>query len=180
MSLPDHSMSEAFHPDPWVVFEYEVEMFLSTRFILQHTVEGDETICHWIRNALSESAVLHARNLVEILRKTKSHKDDIVLQDLLPDWRNSNGLVSELDSLGTAYCEDQPGTARWAFNKKLAHATLHRTDSFDYTPLLNQLDPIIISLLIEISQLANRPRLAVLLSQFLKDARTANIGRESA
>lgn len=171
MSHSELIITEAPAPDPWVVFEYEVEMFFAARYVLRYGVTDNEANWPWIRNALSESAVLHTRILIDILLSRKQGVDDILLCALLPDHLAMGPLKPLVKSLDTAYGKgNERNSAHWAFNKMLAHPTLHRIGCFDYTSLVSQVDPIIISLLREISRIVKRPSFEALLSRFLLDA----------
>jgi len=141
----------------------------------------NETIWPWIRNALVESAVLHTRILIDILLSRKQDDDDILLRALLPNQHANEKVVCLVKTLRKAYGNrNEPSTACWTFNKMLAHPTFNRTGGFDYTSLVSQLDPVIISLLREISLTADRPSFKHLLSRFLPDVEMSELCRESA
>jgi hypothetical protein len=127
---------------PWVVYDYEVEMFTELRKV-------DLAIYpKVIVNAIVESMLLHLRILVEILI-SKGYPDDIKLKDhLLPKFESR--LVDELRAkYGDGKRE---GTPCWTLNKRLAHPSLSRSSSHDYTPVVDALVPCILPLLDEIDR----------------------------
>jgi hypothetical protein len=129
-------MSAALAADPqWVVFNYEVMMFRSMCALL---AIGNQEYCLLsgpVKNAVTESALLHTRQLADILLSRGNQKDDINLQTLLPGFQpqGSNALRKLYGDNGTA------NTPCWTINKRLAHATTQRGDSFDYSSMLNAL-----------------------------------------
>ncbi len=125
--------------DPWVVFDYEVDMFRNLRQLLATGNPQYQDLCHYIRNAVVESAVLHTRILIGILLSRAPEPDDIELSHVAPGF-----TCPEIDQLRQTYGRrsDQDSPC-WAFNKMLAHATTQRTDRFDYSASLNQLAPLI-------------------------------------
>ena len=133
---------------PWVVYDYEVEMFRQT---LDACTTG---ACRWfqypIPNAIVESMLLHLRILVEILLSSGADPDgdNIKLADLLPNFES--GLIEELR---TKYGNRKMiGSPYWTLNKKLAHPSLLRSDSYNYDFVLRTVVPIILPLLDEIAQ----------------------------
>ncbi len=125
--------------DPWVVFDYEVDMFRNLCALLATGNPQYQLLSHYIQNAIVESAVLHTRILVDILLSRGSHSDDINLSELVPGFE-----CPEIDQLRQTYGHrNDDNTPCWAFNKMLAHATGERTDSFDYSAPLNLLAPLI-------------------------------------
>jgi hypothetical protein len=127
--------------DPWKVFDYEAVMFekLSTGELVTQQVLNSAS--PYLGNALTESRLLHIRILAELLlsRDSSKSKGDVTLKKLLPDF--SSPEIATLDNL-YGDC-DKEDTACWTLNKMLAHATYFRVDSYDYTPLVNSLDPAI-------------------------------------
>lgn len=82
--------SPANENDPWEVFGYEVGMFFSLcdlikGGILVHTADPGV-----VNNAITESAVLHARQVVDILLSRGGEEDDIKLRDLVPGFTPSS------------------------------------------------------------------------------------------
>ena len=134
--------------DPWVVFKYEVEMFQST---LKRVEEDgrDANLDTWeVRNAMVESAVLHARILADILlgTKKKGRPDDISVNDLVPGFQSNN-----TQKLRNAYGSSElEGSPCWTFNKMLAHPTKHRSSSYNYGPALRKIEPLIDSIVREV------------------------------
>jgi hypothetical protein len=129
----------------WVVFEYEVDMF-NTTLALVDSGRSTMEFQHPIPNAVLESMLLHLRILVDILL-SRGHPDDIKLKDLMPSFRSPL-----IDELRNAY--GSPGRARtpcWTLNKMLAHPSQLRTSSYNYSPLLNVMVPLIRPLLTQIA-----------------------------
>jgi hypothetical protein len=126
-------------PDPWQVFDYEVDMFRNLCQLLKAGNSQYQSLSHYIKCAIVESAVLHTRILVDVLLSRSSEQDDITLLLLAPTFK-----CSAIDQLRQSYGNrSQADSPCWAFNKKLAHATSQRTDRYDYSAQLNQLVPLI-------------------------------------
>src|SRR5690606_34602557 len=111
--------------DPWLVFDYEVNMLEATCALLE---SGDPRFAKFtqeLKNAVVESAVLHSRILADILLSRtdpKRYPDDIRLTDLLPEFESSSIARFEV-----AYGKPaEIGSPCWAFNKMLAHPTTSR------------------------------------------------------
>lgn len=109
-----------------------------------------------LNNALTESAVLHARVLCELFANPEGKfASDIVLSRLLPDWDWGqpkydllNGLLSELEEKYGQYHDAK--SPYWAFNKMLAHATMDRSSEHDYTAALDSVLPLLRQILAEL------------------------------
>jgi len=74
----------------------------------------------WLKNALLESFVIHARVLIDFFYALNPQKDDVIAEDFLssPDvWRNERPKLSERLS-----------EAKERANKHLAHLTYQRVD----------------------------------------------------
>ena len=99
-----------------------------------------------IVNAIAESMLLHLRILTEILI-SKGYPNDIKLKDhLLPKFESPR-----VDELRAKYGDGKrEGTPCWTLNKRLAHPSLSRSNSYDYTPVVDALVPCILPLLKEI------------------------------
>ena len=135
--------------DPWVVFDYEVDMLNNMCALLRQGNAQYAGLSLHLKNAVVESGVLHARNLADILlsrSEPNRFPDDIRLADLLPTF-TSSAIARLQDAYGNAMTS---GSACWAFNKKLAHSTKHRTDTYNYSPHLNAVVPLIQQLVTEI------------------------------
>lgn len=134
--------------DPWVVFNYEADMFLDLCTMFQEQQQGLSALPQVIQNAVVESMLLHIRQLADIvLSKSKSSSsDDIVLAALIQSYR-----PSQLDEFRQLYGDhNTPSCPCWTINKVLAHATSKRSSSYDYTPLVSQLAPILKEIVQEI------------------------------
>jgi hypothetical protein len=93
--------------DPWVILGYEswmLERSIQEKERLDRSIQDKERL-QVLNNALTESAVLHARVLCELFANPEGKfASDIVLSRLLPDWDWGqpkydllNGLLSELE-----------------------------------------------------------------------------------
>jgi hypothetical protein len=106
-----------------------------------------------VGNIISESKVLHTRNLCDLC--TSSHTDDIKPSDSFDNYDTDQkyetlrGLMKRLDQ---QYGKGE-GSARRAFNTKLAHPTKERGESFDYIPFLDQVVPVLLEIIREIETL---------------------------
>jgi hypothetical protein len=91
-----------------------------------------------IRNALTESVVLHARQLCEIFLSKGRQPDDIRLEHLVPMSALSDRLLTLVEELkekyGSSSMEESPC---WVFNKMLLHPTTERLDAYNYQPALD-------------------------------------------
>lgn len=86
--------------DPWVVIEYEVMMFATLGGPILPSDLPDE-IRVILSNAITESRILHVRNLCDILLPRKGEPDDIKLDALLGSIPPA--LQAKIDKLKTAY-----------------------------------------------------------------------------
>ncbi len=133
----------------WGVYDYEVMMYWGTSRPVRIAVTPGILI---VKNALTESRVLHARNLCDILlsRKNSSDNDDVRLKDLLPGFRSNHTKQLNKAYHGT---DDEANEERppWIFNKMLAHPTTQRYEGWNYESALNRIAPHITKLLDEIA-----------------------------
>ena len=102
-----------------------------------------------VNNAIAESLLLHTRILMDILKsKTSQDGDDIKLTDLLPGF-----APSRLQQLTELYGDrNTEGSPCWTINKYLAHPTKLRTDSHEYTDIVEKLRPVLLHCVDEIIQ----------------------------
>jgi hypothetical protein len=128
--------------DPWDIVAYEARMlFELCRLLGSETFDPNSNI---VNNAVVESACLHTRILVDILLSKDSGKgDDIRLDQLLPTFKHQS-----VDRLRAAYGDSKPAQPKppwpcWTLNKMIAHPTLKRGMSHDYTDTLKGLLPLI-------------------------------------
>jgi hypothetical protein len=146
--------------NPLDVFEYELAMLNAVYGMSQSRVPQGPTGTA-LDNAITETLVLHTRNLCEIVLPGPSYPDDIRMKDLFQDWdTNTTGiynavksLIGQLDSLyGKSGVQ---GDARFDFNKRLAHSTKQRAASpgYDYGPHLLSLLPKIAQIALEFEKL---------------------------
>lgn len=144
--------------DPWVILGYEswmLERSIEEKERLDRSIQDKERL-QVLNNALTESAVLHARVLCELFANPEGKfASDIVLSRLLPDWDWGqpkydllNGLLSELEEKYGQYHDAK--SPYWAFNKMLAHATMDRSSEHDYTAALDSVLPLLRQILAEL------------------------------
>ena len=160
----------ATDPDRWrEAVSYEFSMLGATlRMVAQ---EGA------LHNAISESRLLHARNLSDFCSEPWRSNDIKPWElyddyDTAPEYRTLRSLIKDVE---TAYrsetCElvSPDGTRvfkspQWAFNKKLAHLTHDRgiefanqpDSGFDYQPFMDLVVPKLMLLAAEIRRLQKR------------------------
>lgn len=145
----------------WLAFEYEVSMFYATRVRLSDSAIEDLVV----RNALVESSLLHTRILVECLLDRGTKPDDVSLHQLMAGV-DATAFGAACGPLADAYGDSKTKeTPCWTLNKRLAHLTIVRTDSFDYASVYTTLDPLIAAALLAIAATVNRPRLSALINQ---------------
>lgn len=144
----------------WDVVAYEVRMFRATYDIVLDPVAFN-TLEKVFANAVEESAVLHTRILCDVLLSKSVGSDDIQLSTLFSDWgtstryRNVKRLIHDLRRrYGAA---TRHGSCCWIFNKMMAHPTIHRGRSYDYTAILQSLRPFIQKIIEEIESLRGDP-----------------------
>jgi hypothetical protein len=119
----------------WTVYDYEVDMF---KGMYPHC-RSDVVASRCIKNAITESLLLHTRNLVDILLCRDPEPDAINLKTLLPGFVLTKH--AELAGIyGSGKVEKSPC---WTLNKMLAHSTNVRSEGFDYTTMMEQLRPVI-------------------------------------
>ena len=148
MCLGWNKMTATNTSDPWVVFDYESDMFFGLCELLSDDNPNYADLPHRVKNAIVESTLLHARQLVDILLSRGRQNDDINLSGLLPEFSESS--VAQLSSF---YGDRQThGSPCWTLNKRLAHATAQRGSDYDYSLLLDQLRPILANLVQEVNE----------------------------
>jgi hypothetical protein len=132
---------------PWVVFDYEVQMFRAMSRLLATGDREYSGLPDYLRNAVVESAVLHVRMLADIFLSRTTNSDDIDLALLLPGF-----VPSQLTQLRTAYGNSKTaGSPCHTINKRLAHPTALRSHTYDYSPVLNLIAPLIEGVVDEIN-----------------------------
>ena len=113
-----------------------------------------------VRNALVESSLLHTRVLIDALLNRGQEPDDVILRTLLSGLPKSPKVDQSATALRTAYGNrNQVDAPCWTLNKRLAHLTSVRGDSFNYAPLYGVLDPLVRAMLHEVAGVTQRPLL---------------------
>lgn len=140
----------------WIVFDYELDQLKAMCELLRVDNPVLAVFNSHLRNAVAESAVIHTRIVTEILLPTGGMKDDIKIKHLAPSYDASSCIA--VARLRTAYGErDDPRSHRYVINKRLAHATLDRTHTHDWTDTLNALVPIIFEIANELEPYRPNP-----------------------
>lgn len=125
----------------WNVLNYEIQMYFGIQILQRiNIVSTDPALTVITQNAVTEVKALHIRILTEIFVQ-KRRPDDIKIEDLIPSWREENQVV--LQNLENAYNSPLAigETPKWYLDKFLAHATMKRGDSFDWSPVIDRMDP---------------------------------------
>ncbi len=127
----------------WLVASYEIDMSEALSF------EGPSAAA--VRNALTESMVLHTRQLCEMFLSRSNEKDNVKLKDLIPERQHTARLSESVAALHRIYGNSRrAGSPCWVFNKMLLHPTTIRTDGYDYGSALNQVRPFLEEIIAEI------------------------------
>ncbi len=122
-------------------------MYFGTREKIIEPTAHDQIL----KNAIVESAIVHARILCDIFRSKDSQLGaGILLKNLFPDWRSNSERLKELKSkvkdLRRAYGDNTAGSPCQIFHQKALHADEARYPSFqgyDYADQFKILDPVI-------------------------------------
>ena len=126
----------------WLVARYEIDMH-------EALSEGPSSLA--ISNALTESVVLHARQLCEIFLSLSKKGDNIKLADLIPEGEQSQRIKELITELRGIYGNNEKQESPcWVFNKMLLHPTTERIDRYNYEPALNQVRPVFKKIIAEI------------------------------
>jgi hypothetical protein len=135
----------------WVVIGYELDMLQQ----LINIPSEDPARKSWVlRNSITEGKGLHTRNLCDFCLSKLD--DDIKPSDLFDDYDTDpkyETLKARIGQLRPRYGDNKEGSSRWAFNKMLAHPTKERGESFDYTPFLDRVLPVLQEIMREIHRL---------------------------
>ena len=131
---PPGSANDERNERNWKVVRYERDMFFATLAILKNrnpVVEENQVF----KNAVIESAIIHARNLCCILLSVQSRENDgIRLSDLTLGWKRDAGRDKLIMLLGKAFFKDPVNgdTVSDAFSKRVTHAIGRKTDANTY------------------------------------------------
>jgi hypothetical protein len=147
------------------VIGYEVWM-LGETLKMPQVVQAPLVIALSVQNAVTESRVLHARNLCDFCMP-RTHPTDIKPENLFDDYSNSryDTLRTLVEEVEGAYRKNdacavvlpngntESHSPQWAFNKMLAHPTQDRGLGFNYQPFIDFVVPKIKLLADEIRRL---------------------------
>jgi hypothetical protein len=161
--------SDADQRARWLaVIGYEVWMLVEACKMLP-VVQASFRNARAIQNAVTESWVLHTRNLCEFCCMPRRYSTDIKPEDLFDDYCSNTryGTLRKLvENVQRAYTEKveivlpngnmESCTPQWAFNKMLAHPTQNRGLGFEYVPFLDRVIPKIKLLADEIGRLEKK------------------------
>jgi hypothetical protein len=147
--------------DPWDVIGYEVQMYFAMRAVL--TLRPAFLADRLVENAVVESLGFHARILSEVFISTlpgeRTQPDDIQFSDLFLDWSTNQSRYTRLLGLSVKLQQSyglknpSPGQPRWEFNKMLAHPTLKRGTTYDYSQAVYTIHPHILEIVEALEQL---------------------------
>ena len=143
-----------FQPDAdqraWHIVAYEVWMYFGTRSRMKTATAIEDDV---LRNAIVESAIVHARILCDIFRSRATRQSGgILLTTLSRGWKRSDpmrykDLRSRVKDLVKAYGDHGvDGSPCQIFDQKALHADQARYPSFqgyDYSDHFSALDPAI-------------------------------------
>lgn len=132
---------------PWFIIAYEVWMYFGARSKMTGSTIDDDVL----KNAIVESAIVHARILCDIfLSKKTQWGGGISLKELLrDDWKSDRlkDLTSKVRDLRQAYGNHKTaGSPNKVFHQKALHADQDRYPTFqgyDYSAQFKALDPAI-------------------------------------
>lgn len=135
-------------PDKWATFEYERAMFYELLKAADRENLEKLKLPRCLRMAAAESLLLHMRVLAELILSLGTHDDDLGLEELLPGF-TPTGLQELKDRYGTSSENSKP---HWIINKLMAHPTLLRESSYDYSQVVEVLAPALMRCLDEIDR----------------------------
>jgi hypothetical protein len=146
--------------DAWTVLEYEVKMFYASYKILFSRTYYTR-LPYSLKNAIEEAAVLHTRNLSDVIIRCSSRfPDDILLSTLFNDWSSCSryeALKAKRREFKHIYGDQNVRyTPCWIFNKLMVHSTIERGSEFDYRETLDRLYPHIKTMIAEIACLRKK------------------------
>jgi hypothetical protein len=124
--------------------------------VASYEIDMHETLSEYpspraILNAVTESKVLHARQLCEIFLSRSTEADNVKLEHLIPAVDQSERLKELIAQLDREYGNRKiDGSPCRVFNKMLLHPTTGRTDGYDYDSALNRVRPILKEIVAEI------------------------------
>jgi hypothetical protein len=120
-----------------VILKYEFEMYFIMRWMPGH--EG------LLRNAITEGACLHARNLCNFFCGSGEQRD--IRHNQVFDMRHFPHLSALIKKLKKAYDKTNDGVnPRISFNRLIAHMTMEREKSasgYDYRREFDAVEPIL-------------------------------------
>jgi hypothetical protein len=149
MSTPATLIQGALNP--WVTFGYEVTMLRRLLEWLGPKNHELKRMPEEIQNAVTESAILHARQLADVLLSKGTEAADIRLDRLLPGFQ-----PTRLGALRAAYGNRNSGGICQTFNQFAMHPTTRRGKSYNYSAELQRLQPIILDIVGEIEHTHGR------------------------
>ena len=142
--------------NPWIVLDYEVLMFLGTSHVRENLQGGNGPNTQIIRNSLVESSLLHIRILADIFLDRCKYSDDIGRNKLNINFEEGK-LSEKIKVLADKYGNSRDENSNcWIINKRLAHPTIHRSDSYNYAKVFNSLETPLKDLIKCVYALKNR------------------------
>jgi len=132
------------------VINYEIMMFLRAIIVEKHGTLIQATnpdLLLYTKNALAESRVLHTRVLTEVFL-SGGQGDDIKADKILLEWCDENSeVISKLNDAYKTELTEIGESPKTLIDKHLAHATFKRGESFDWSPVIKQMEKPLINLL---------------------------------
>jgi hypothetical protein len=126
--------------DDGAVLNYEILMYLGVQHLQRLAIGGiNRNLIVIQRNTMTEVKALHIRILVDIFLERRN-RDDINIDDILPDWRKKHKTVSH--NLEVAYKKklEIGKSPKWYLNRYLAHPDKRRGDHFNWTPVIRRME----------------------------------------
>jgi len=129
------SANDLANAQKWKVVGYERDMFFATLAMLKNrTPVVDEN--QVLRNAVIESAIIHARNLCCIFLSVPSReRGEILLRDLTSTWEQDPERAKLIRLLEKAFFQDpvNGATVFDAFSERITYAVDRRGDAENYS-----------------------------------------------
>jgi len=135
-------------------YEFDMLEILSD---MQTLIAPDSQVAWAMKNARTESIVLHTRQLCELFLSLSREDDNAKLADLVEDNQQSSELKRLIEELREKYGKrDDEDSPRRIFNKMLLHPTKLRVNGYNYQPELDKLRPLLVAIMAEIESVRGK------------------------
>lgn len=154
MDTPDVTPKHSRQETAWIVLDYEWPMY-EAMYDLVKTVPLGLVVQHQVRNAIVESLSLHLRNLCNFFTSGPFNlPEHLILDDLAGPFED--GVLSQLrmaliGAYGGHELHHTEGTPAWTL-RVMSDCTIYRQRSYDYTAILDALDPPLRALVAEVQK----------------------------